>query len=227
MKILLVEDEKRMVQALSSLLELEGYETDAFYDGEEGLLALQSEMYDLAVIDVMLPGLSGFEIVRQARQKGVQAPILLLTAKSESEDKVEGLDSGADDYLTKPFDTNELLARIRALTRRNRLVNNCLISFGDLSLNTKTFQLSNTHSSLSVRLKDKEYRIMEYLMLNQNRIIEREQFASKIWGYENDAEYNNVEVYLTFTRKKLAFIESRVKIKSVRGIGYELKYETF
>lgn len=227
MKILLVEDEKRMVQALSSLLELEGYETDAFYDGEEGLLALQSEMYDLAVIDVMLPGLSGFEIVRQARQKGVQAPILLLTAKSESEDKVEGLDSGADDYLTKPFDTNELLARIRALTRRNRLVNDSLISFGDLSLNTKTFQLSNTHSSLSVRLKDKEYRIMEYLMLNQNRIIEREQLASKIWGYENDAEYNNVEVYLTFTRKKLAFIESRVKIKSVRGIGYELKYETF
>lgn len=227
MKILLVEDEKRMVQALSSLLELEGYETDAFYDGEEGLLALQSEMYDLAVIDVMLPGLSGFEIVRQARQKGVQAPILLLTAKSESEDKVEGLDSGADDYLTKPFDTNELLARIRALTRRNRLVNDSLISFGDLSLNTKTFQLSNTHSSLSVRLKDKEYKIMEYLMLNQNRIIEREQLASKIWGYENDAEYNNVEVYLTFTRKKLAFIESRVKIKSVRGIGYELKYETF
>lgn len=226
MKILLVEDEKRMVQALSSLLELEGYETDAFYDGEEGLLALQSEMYDLAVIDVMLPGLSGFEIVRQARKNGVQTPILLLTAKSESEDKVEGLDSGADDYLTKPFDTNELLARIRALTRRNRLVNDSLLSFGDLSLNTKTFQLSNTHSSLSVRLKDKEYRIMEYLMMNQNRIIEREQLALKIWGYESDAEYNNVEVYLTFTRKKLAFIESRVQIKSVRGIGYELKYET-
>lgn len=226
MKILLVEDEKRMVEALVSLLEMEGYEVDAFYDGSEGMLALESGLYDTAILDVMLPGMNGFNIVKKARKMNVKTPVLMLTAKSDIDDMIEGLDSGADDYLTKPFETRELLARVRALTRRNRALSEDIVTFGDLRLNTSLYQLTCTSNNQSVRLKDKEYRIMEFLMMNQNRVIEREQLASKIWGYDSDAEYNKVEVYISFTRKKIAFIGSKVVIKSVRGIGYELFYET-
>lgn len=225
MRILIVEDEKRMAQALGELLKQEGYDTDICSDGEEGLLALESNIYDGAVIDVMLPKLSGFEVVRKARFNKSATPIMLLTARSSIDDKVTGLDSGADDYLTKPFDSNEFLARVRALTRRNSSVNSSVLSFGDIELNTKNFMLSCVTNALHIRLKDKEYKIMEYLLSNQGYVVEREQLALKIWGYENEAEYNNVEVYISFTRKKLAFIQSKTEIKSVRGIGYELRYQ--
>ena len=224
MKLLLVEDERRMAQALSELLRQEGYEVDAFSDGSEGALAAASGIYDLIVLDVMLPGRDGFSIAREARRAGVSAPILMLTAKGEVEDKVRGLDEGADDYLTKPFLTQELLARLRALSRRgSSTAPSEELVCGDVALDPATFSLENPLTGETVRLSEKEYRILEYFLRNRGRILTREQLAERIWGLESDAEYNKVEVYLTFTRKKLAFVGSRAEIKAVRGIGYELR----
>ncbi|MBQ7971818.1 MAG: response regulator transcription factor [Clostridia bacterium] len=225
MRILLVEDEKRMAQALCELLRLEKYEVDHYANGIDGLAAIESNIYDIAILDVMLPGMNGYEIAKQARNKGITTPILMLTAKAELDDKVTGLDSGADDYLTKPFLTKELLARLRALGRRTLGTIDNTLSFGDIILDTHTFTLSCAANGQSVRLSEKEYHILEYLIANGGRILTREQLAVKIWGYESDAEYNNVEVYMSFTRKKLAFIEAKTAIKAVRGIGYELRCE--
>lgn len=223
MRLLLVEDEKRMAEALAELLRLEKYDVDLCGDGISGLDAVLSGLYDIMILDVMLPGKTGFEIAKEARRSGIKTPILMLTAKGELDDKVTGLDSGADDYLTKPFMTEELLARLRALCRRNVNSEDGSMTAGDLSLNIRTSSLRCTSTGQSVRLSEKELRIMEYLIANQGQIISREQLALKIWGYENEAEYNNVEVYLSFTRKKLAFIGSSVAIKAVRGLGYELR----
>ena len=223
MRILLVEDEKRMAQALCEILRLEKYEVDHYADGKSGLEAVQSEIYDIIILDVMLPGMSGYDIARKVRQQGVRTPILMLTAKCELDDKVTGLDSGADDYLTKPFQTRELLARLRALGRRNINTSDGTLTCGDISLDTNTLTLSCTTNGQSVRLSEKEYRILEYLISNQGQILTREQLAVKIWGYESDAEYNNVEVYMSFARKKLNFVEAKIEIKAVRGIGYELR----
>lgn len=224
MKLLLIEDEKRMAQALTELLRQEKYEVDWCADGISGMKAIEGALYDLIILDVMLPGKSGFEIAKQARREGIKTPILMLTAKGELDDKVAGLDSGADDYLTKPFMTKELLARIRALCRRTINSSDGALTYGDISLDMNTSILHCTANGQSVRLKEKEYRLMEYLIANQGQILSREQLAVKIWGYENEAEYNNVEVYLSFTRKKLVFIGSCTEIKAVRGLGYELRY---
>lgn len=221
MRLLLVEDEKRMAQALCAILQQEKYDVDHFADGWEGLLALETKTYDLAVLDVMLPGKNGFQIAQEARKKGVRTPILMLTAKSELDDKVMGLDCGADDYLTKPFMTRELLARLRALGRRNINTPDGTLTFGDISLNKETSLLHCGDNS--VRLSDKELRILEYLIANQGQILSREQLAVKIWGYNSDTEYNNVEVYMSFVRKKLNFVNAKTEIKAVRGIGYELR----
>lgn len=223
MRLLLVEDEKRMAQALTELLRQEKYEVDHCADGLSGLDAAESGVYDIIILDVMLPGKNGFEIAKEARRQGIRTPILMLTAKSDVDDKVIGLDSGADDYLTKPFMAKELLARLRALGRRNIQSADGTLSFGDIALDTGTSTVACTRTGQSVRLSEKEYRILEYLIANQGQILTREQFALKIWGYENNAEYNNVEVYMTFTRKKLAFIGAKTSIKAVRGIGYELR----
>lgn len=223
MRILLVEDELRMAQALCEILRLEKYEVDHFADGRDGLAAMENDIYDIVVLDVMLPGMNGYDIARKARSKGITTPILMLTAKAELDDKVMGLDSGADDYLTKPFMTKELLARLRALGRRTLGATDRTLSFGDIILDTQTFTLSCAANEQSVRLSEKEYRILEYMIANGGRILTREQLAVKIWGFESDAEYNNVEVYMSFTRKKLAFIEAKTEIKAVRGIGYELR----
>lgn len=222
MKLLLVEDEMRMAQALCEILRQEHYQVDHFGDGCEGLLAAESGVYDLMILDVMLPGKNGFEIAREVRQKGIGTPILMLTAKSEVDDKVEGLDCGADDYLTKPFMTKELLARLRALSRRTGSRADGSLKFGDISLNRDRATL--TCGENSVRLGEKEFGILEYLIANQGQILTREQLAVKIWGYDSDTEYNNVEVYLSFVRKKLRFVQSETEIKAVRGIGYELRY---
>lgn len=224
MRILLVEDEKRMAQALCEILRLEKYEVDYFDNGIDGLSALESSVYDIAVLDVMLPGMNGYEITKKARSKGITTPVLMLTAKAELDDKVTGLDSGADDYLTKPFMTKELLARLRALGRRVLGTSDGTLSYGDITLDSSTVTLSCTTNGQSVKLSEKECRILEYFMANRGQILTREQLAVKIWGFENEAEYNNVEVYLTFTRKKLAYIEAKTEIKAVRGIGYELRY---
>ncbi|MBE6789790.1 MAG: response regulator transcription factor [Ruminococcaceae bacterium] len=223
MRILLVEDEKRMAQALCELLRLERYEVDHYDNGQDGLAAAESNIYDIVILDVMLPGMNGYDIARSVRRQGITVPILMLTARSELDDKVTGLDSGADDYLTKPFMTKELLARLRALGRRTLGATDGILSFADISLDTRSLMLSCTSNGQSVRLGEKEYRILEYLIANSGQILTREQLAVRIWGFESDAEYNNVEVYMSFTRKKLAFIEAKTEIKAVRGIGYELR----
>ncbi|MCR5690695.1 MAG: response regulator transcription factor [Eubacterium sp.] len=223
MRILIVEDEKRMADAERELLRQENYEVDTFYNGQEGLDAYLSGIYDAAILDVMLPGINGFDIVSQGRQAGIKTPTLLLTAKTSLDDKVTGLDSGADDYLTKPFQVEELLARVRALCRRNVNTADGSLSAGDLVLDTQTSTLSCTTTGQEVRLSEKEFHILEYFIANQGQIVSREQLALKIWGYENDAEYNNVEVYISFTRKKLKFIGAKSQIKAVRGMGYELR----
>lgn len=225
MRILLVEDEKRMAQALCEILRLEKYEVDHFDNGTEGLDAMESGIYDLVILDVMLPGMNGFEVAKRARTAGIRTPILMLTAKAELDDKVAGLDSGADDYLTKPFMTRELLARIRALGRRNINTPDGTLHYGDIALDTGTFTLTCATNGQSVRLSEKEYHILEYLIANVGQILPKEQLALKIWGYESEAEYNHVEVYMSFTRKKLAFVESKTEIRAVRGIGYELRYD--
>lgn len=223
MRILLVEDEIRMAQALCEILRLEKYDVDHYVSGLDGLSAIESNIYDVAVLDVMLPEMNGFEITKTARSRGIITPILMLTAKAEVDDKVTGLDSGADDYLTKPFMTKELLARIRALSRRFSGVTSGILSFGDITLDTSTLTLSCSANGQSVRLSEKEYRILEYLIANSGQILTREQLAVKIWGFESDAEYNNVEVYMSFTRKKLLFVEAKTEIKAVRGVGYEIR----
>lgn len=223
MKILLVEDEKRMAQALCQILRLENYEVDHCADGLSGLEAIETDVYDIIILDVMLPKMNGFDIAKKTRQNGIRTPILMLTAKSELDDKVIGLDSGADDYLTKPFMTKELLARIRALSRRNIQSADGTLTFGDIALDTGKVTLICTTNEQSVRLSEKEYKILEYLIANQGQILTREQLAVKIWGYESEAEYNNVEVYMSFTRKKLAFVGAKTAIKAVRGVGYELR----
>ena len=226
MRILLAEDEKRMAAALVALLKREKYDVDHVKDGASALTALESGVYDIAVLDVMMPEMNGFEAARRARSGGVKTPILMLTAKSQLEDKVNGLDSGADDYLTKPFQTKELLARLRALGRRSASFQDGNLHFGDLTLDTSKATLNCEQTGQNVRLSEKELRILEYMFSNQGQIMTREQLAVKIWGFDNEAEYNNVEVYMSFTRKKLAFVGSNVEIKAVRGLGYELRAET-
>ena len=222
MKVLLAEDEKRMNRALCEILRQEGYEVTSVENGEDALYEVESGVYDLVVLDVMMPGMNGFEVAKKARKEGIRTPILMLTAKSELDDKVEGLDSGADDYLTKPFLTKELLARLRALGRRNLPTNDGSFTYEDLTLDVKAAVLK-CENGQSVRLGEKELRILEYLIANQGQVLTREQIALKVWGYESDSEYNNVEVYLSIVRKKLAFVESKCEIKALRGIGYELR----
>ncbi len=223
MRILLAEDEKRMASALVALLRQEKYDVDHVADGAGALCALESGIYDMAILDVMMKNMTGFEVVRRAREEGIGIPILMLTAKSQLEDKITGLDSGADDYLTKPFQTKELLARLRALGRRSLSFQDDSLSYSDLSLDTSNAMLTCSSTNQSVRLSEKELHILEYMFSNRGQIMTREQLAVKIWGFENVAEYNNVEVYMSFTRKKLAFVGSKVMIKAVRGLGYELR----
>lgn len=222
MRVLLVEDEKRMAQALCEILRQEKYDVDHCADGLEGLAAIEAGTYDLVVLDVMLPHKDGFSIAREARAKGIRTPILMLTAKSELDDTVTGLDCGSDDYLTKPFRTRELLARLRALGRRSLRSADGALAFGDIELNRGASLLVCGENS--VRLSEKEFRILEYLIANAGQILTRKRLAVKIWGYESDAEYNNVEVYMSFARKKLNFVKARTEIKAVRGVGYELRY---
>ena len=226
MRILVAEDEIDLAEALKMMLEMQKYSVEMVHDGEDALFYAESTPYDLILLDVMMPKKSGIEVVRELRSNGIHTPVLMLTAKSQLDDKVEGLDNGADDYLTKPFHTAELLARLRALGRRSSSFQDSILHFGDLSLDTSTATLTCNSSGQSVRLSEKELRILEYMIGSHGRIMTRDQLAIKIWGFESDAEYNNVEVYMSFTRKKLAFVGSKVEIKAVRGLGYELREQT-
>ncbi|MBQ1491568.1 MAG: response regulator transcription factor [Blautia sp.] len=221
-RLLLAEDEQRMADALKELLGQEGYEVTVFGNGIEAMAAIVEKDMDMAILDVMLPGCSGFEIAAAARAAGKGLPILMLTARSTVEDKVTGLDSGADDYLTKPFDVRELLARVRAMTRRVASMEEGK-RYGDLLLTMETLTLLHLPTGQSVQLTPKEAKLMEALLDTKGRIISREQLALRSFGYQEEAEYNQVEVYLTFLRRKLKFLGSAVEIKAKRGLGYELK----
>ena len=222
MRVLIVEDEQRLAATLRDLLELQGYAADMCYDGESGLDNALSSIYDVIILDVMLPKMDGFAVLRKLRSEGCSTPVLMLTARSEISDKVTGLDSGADYYLTKPFDPKELLACIRALTRRQpELRDTDCLRCGDLQLEKNAFTLRC--GDRSVRLSRKEFDMLELLMLNQNLVITKENLLVKVWGYDSDAEDNNVEVYISFLRRKLEHLHSQVKIRTIRMVGYCLE----
>lgn len=224
MNVLVVEDEVQLADTLVEILKRNKYNVDAVYDGQDGYDYGKSDIYDCILLDIMLPKMNGIEVVRRLRNEKISTPVLLLTAKSEVEDKINGLDCGADDYLTKPFNTGELLARIRALTRRKGEVETDVLKYGALTLNRQTYSLVNNTNSVNLSLK--EFQIMEMLVANPGQIVTKERFIEKIWGYESDVEYNNIEVYISFLRKKLVSIESNVKIKTARSIGYFLEDKT-
>ena len=223
MRIMIAEDEEKLADALVQIFAKNKMTADAFGNGIDALDNALTGIYDVIVLDIMMPGMNGIEVLRKIRAEGMDTPVLMFTAKDEISDKVKGLDSGADDYLTKPFATEELLARVRALGRRSSaaIVNSDIITCGDLSLDTAAYELSCGKNSLKLGLK--EFSIMELLMKNSGRVLSKETLITKIWGYDSDAEYNNVEVYISFLRKKLDFIKSKAAIKTVRGVGYTLE----
>lgn len=222
MRLLIVEDEVRLADTLRQLLYRQGYTADVCHDGVSGLDNALTGIYDLVVLDVMLPGMNGFQVAQKLRSANVSTPVLMLTAKSSLDDRVHGLDCGADYYLTKPFEPKELLACIRALTRRQpELRQTDALKYGDLRLEKTSFTLSC--GERSVRLSRKEFDMMEMLMLNQKLVITKEKLLLKVWGYESDAEDNNVEVYISFLRKKLDHLHSQVKIRTIRMVGYCLE----
>lgn len=221
MKILVVEDEKRLAQALAQIMREQKYITDLVYTGTDGLVYAQSEQYDIILLDVMLPGMSGFDVVKKLREAKNATPVLMLTAKDEIANKVEGLDCGADDYMTKPFSQEELLARIRALTRRPGEMIYEELSFADLTLNLASYMLQC--EARSVHLAHKEFEILKILMSASESITSKETLIVKVWGADSDAEYNNVEAYISFLRKKLHFLGSAVAINAVRRVGYRLE----
>ena len=224
MRVLIVEDEVRLAATLQDLLELNGYTADVCHDGEAGLDNALSGIYDVVLLDVMLPKMDGFTVLRRLRQEKCATPVLMLTARSELSDRIQGLDCGADYYLTKPFEPQELLACIRALTRRQpelRDVN--ILEYGDLRLDKYSFHL--ICADRFVRLSRKEFDLMEQLMLNRETVLTKETLLLKIWGYESDAEDNNVEVYISFLRRKLQHLRSTVKIRTIRMVGYHLEQE--
>ena len=222
MRVLIVEDEVRLAETLGQIMAEQRYQTDVVYDGADGLDYGLSGQYDVILLDVMLPKLDGLEVARRLRCAHVSTPILMLTARDEIPDKIAGLDHGADDYMTKPFDTGELLARVRALTRRQGEVLGRSMDVHDLHLDLSTRTLSC--GDKSVRLGFKEFEVMRLLLANARAVLPKEDIITRVWGLESEAEDNNVEVYISFLRKKLAFLGSLVTIGTVRKVGYHLEY---
>ena len=218
MQVLIVEDEVRLAAALKEILEKEKYMVDVVHDGDSALDYITSGIYDVIVLDVMLPGQDGFTIAKKARAAKIETPIIMLTARNEIQNRVKGLDAGADDYMTKPFAPSELLARIRAVTRRQGEVITDKLTFGDLELDLSTCQLSK--GVKSVHLNFKEFELLKLLITNQGSPMTKDTLITKIWGYDSDASDNNVEAYISFLRKKIAFLGSSVKISALRKVGY-------
>lgn len=224
MRILVIEDEKRLCEALVQLLKKNNYTVDSDNDGISGLDDALSGIYDIIVLDYMLPGMDGISILKEIRSEGLEVPVIMLTAKGGITDKVTGLDSGADDYLTKPFNKEELLARIRALgRRRGGIVEPSGLLCSDISLDTQTLTLSCGAESIVLTRKESE--LLEYLIIHKDIISSKELLIEKIWGFDSEAESNHVEVYVSFLRKKLRHIHSNLQIKAVRGVGYKLSTE--
>ena len=221
MRLLLAEDEKELSAALTAVLEHNHYSVDAVYDGQDALDYALTENYDGIILDIMMPKKSGLEVLAELRRSNINTPILMLTAKSEVNDRVTGLDTGADDYLTKPFAMSELLARIRAMTRRRSEFSPNVLSMGRITLNRANFELSGEKASY--RLGNKEFQMLEMLMSNPGRLISSEQFMERIWGYDTEAEVSVVWVYISYLRKKLAALDAGVEIRATRGVGYSLE----
>ena len=221
MRILLCEDEKELSSALVAILKHNQYAVDAVYDGQEALDYLECGNYDAVILDIMMPKVDGLTVLKTLRDQGNTIPVLMLTAKSQIDDKVQGLDLGANDYLTKPFETKELLARIRAMTRGGAEGASSILSVGNITLNRATFELKSPSGAF--RLANKEFQMMELLMMNVSHLISSERFMEKVWGYDSEAEINVVWVYISYLRKKLLSLNASVQIKVTRNAGYSLE----
>ena len=223
MRILLVEDEKSLSAAVCRVLAQEHYVVDPVYRGDDGLDMAESGIYDAVILDVMLPGMDGFTVLRTMREDGISTPVLMLTARAGLEDRVLGLESGADYYLPKPFQMVELLACLKVITRRGDTPQIQELAFGDVMLRQSDANLVNINNGQNVKLGAKEYQLMEMSLRNPRQILSRDTLAEHVWGYDDTSEYNNLEVYVSFLRKKLMFVGSEVKIKATRGMGYSLE----
>ena len=222
MKVLIVEDEYNLADVIKERLEKEKLTVDIVEDGEEGYYYASTNTYDLIILDVMLPNMSGFQILNKLRADNISSKIIMLTARSTIEDKLNGLENGTDDYLTKPFHMDEVVARVNIQLKRN--VNNNNLSFSDLVLNTTTLKVTCAKTNEVVELIKKEFQLLEYFINNPNQVLSKEQIYDRVWEIQNEIESNNLEAYLSFIRRKLRVIESKVVIKSVRGIGYKIEY---
>lgn len=223
MRILIVEDELHLAEALTQILKKENYSVDAVHDGQTGLDYALSGIYDLLLLDIMMPEMDGISVLKAVRKEGLSTPVILLTAKGEVSDKIAGLDYGADDYIAKPFASGELLARIRAALRRKgeAVIPEEGLKFGDIELNTNALRLSVKGKEIKLNLKESE--LLELLVSRKQAVTSKEQIIEKLWGFDSDVEHNNVEVYISFLRKKLAFLDSAVRISTIRGVGYVLE----
>jgi DNA-binding response OmpR family regulator len=225
-RILIVEDEFKIADVIASRLRKENYIVDVFDNGEAGLDNALTNIYDLIILDVMLSKVDGFKILEEIRREKINAKVIMLTAKSMIEDKLMGFNSGANDYLTKPFHIDELVARVNAQLRMDNVqVQKNYVEAGDLRLNIKNTTLTCTTTNESIEVVCKEFMLLEYLMKNKNQVLQKEQLYEKIWGLDNESESNNLEAYLSFIRKKIKIIGSNVQIKAIRGIGYKLEVE--
>lgn len=220
MRILVVEDSVRLADTLAEALTKENYAVDVVHDGKAGYECAASGIYDLMILDLMLPRMNGYEVLSQLRKERQDLPVLILSAKNELEDKIQGFAAGADDYVTKPFEIRELLMRIQAICRRRGTQEIASLHLGNFELNSTSCEIRNRQSGKSMKIAGKEMQLMEFFLRNPNQVLEKEQIATKVWGYESDAEYNNVEVYVSFLRRKLKHLHVDVRIRTVRGVGY-------
>ena len=224
MRILVVEDEYALADLISSRLKKEKYTVDVSLDGEDGLYNVLTDIYDLIILDIMLPKVDGIEILKEAKKNNIKTKIIMLTAKSELDDKLLGLNNGANDYLTKPFHMDKLIARVNVQLRNNTQELKTYLEYGDIRLNIKSSNVCCTKTGEEINIINKEFLLLEYFMNNPEQIISKEQIYDKIWGMDNDTFSNNLEVFLSFLRKKLKLIGSSVSIKAIRGMGYKLEY---
>ena len=225
MRILVVEDNLRLADTLADALRAENYMVDIANDGLQGYEDAASGIYDILILDLMLPKMNGYEVLSSLRSDGNHSPVLILSARSELDDKLQGFRVGADDYVTKPFEIEELIMRIQAITRRriSQDIDMQFLRAGDLAFDNNTCEISNINTGKSMKISGKEMQLCEFLLINQNQVLEKEQIATKIWGYDSNAEYNNVEVYISFLRRKFQHLQVNTRIRAVRGVGYILE----
>ena len=225
MKILIIEDEYNLADAIASMLKSKKYSVEIKTNGNDGLDEALTDVYDLIILDVMLPGMNGFEILKELREENINSKVLMLTAKTTIDDKMVGFNNGADDYLTKPFHMEELLARVNVQLRKKNTLSNDLMELGDITLNIKSMELSNNKENHKVKIIGKEFQLLELFMNHPNQVMEKEQLFVKIWGYESDCDINTLEAYISFIRKKLKLIKSKINLKAIRNMGYVLEVD--